>query len=490
MIRVRTLLVMVLFVSFFIQSSELVQTCNPVENKEKESLLCRLFGIEQRWLSLTSDLQYLIVKHLEEKYPEAFFHTTVTEPVKSWPAHKHVINFLALIDDGKKLISNADDSCLFVWEAQSGLLLHTIDDPEKESLAVSHDQQKIAISQGDLVTIRNHPGFNIVQELNLGYRALLLQFFKNSTMLLTASRNRMVKPIKLWDLSTGACKDIRHTFPYLTYAASINQEGTLLATILGKSTNIFSGAGLYLWNIVGEPQLILEHPLSEWHSNLDFITADKVLVNCQLPIIWDLKLNQIFQFVESCTLDSYFCDNRFLEELARESSNYKKTDSSQFPYWDSQQFIFGKNIFFMKLPKKNDIPDTFCIWDIPSGKKTITLKPKEEGSFLTACLYDQVNRTIYAAVHFRNIRTPGRKPDVIRIWRVPETPRSFLENRLTLKKALFIMFFASKMHYRLHSKDLATSLKEELDSIFKTFTETERAYLLSKYALLKPLFSL
>lgn len=481
MVCVRTLLAMVLFIFFFSQSSELAQTSKFLENPEKESLLCKLFGIEQRWLSLMPDLQYLIVKHLEEKYPEAFFHTTVTEPAKSWPAHKQVIDFLALVDDGKKLISSADDSCLCVWEAHTGSLLHTIQEPGKGSVAVSHDKQKIAISQDHLVTIRNSHDFEIMQELNVGYRAYLLRFFKNSTMLLVASKNGMTNPIKLCNLATGDCLAIRHSFEYLTRAACVNLDGTLLAALLVNPDDTFGSLCLYLWNIAGEPQLILQYTLNKPASNLDFLTADKIQVDCNPPIIWDLTLNRVIKFVESCTQDSYFCDNRFLDELSREYDNYRKFDPPQLFYsggW--QKFVLSKNIFFMILPINPEESFCNCLWDIPSSKKIITLICKEERSFIGACLNDQANDTIYAAVHSRKTGTSH-----IRIWNVREVPQSFLTNRLTLKKALFILFFAFKIHAFFCSKMI--QLKNELASIFKTFTETERAYLLTKYAPIKSL---
>ena len=239
-----------------------------------------------------------------------------------------------------------------------------------------------------------------------------------------------------------------------------------------------------------------------------FIDDDTLLISWDGGVVeWDVVCNRITKLFKydnfSCT---YFDRNTEAHTAASEVDATMKVlrlSRTQMIVLTSFRYYKAEKLFVTTFTN-----GTTILWNYTLGRKVITLKDPQHG-LAYDCILSLPQKKAFTLLKRRKTIEKYRYPDdceknaraanLIRFWDIPDIPPSFIKGKLTIKQALLILFLHGlEQNIQLTEHELQSStlesLREELRTVFKSFSPNEQAVLklkkLPKHALSQFLFPL
>lgn len=475
-----------------------------------KSLLCQFYGINEKLCELPQDVQNLIVERLANRYPEAFSHITIAKPLRVIKKHTRMVTSLLLFDQGTKLISGSWDGLICIWGSASGALVREINvknflpprdqgpsDCEIEHLALSEDESRLAVSVTSRLLIFDMHTFEVFKNVFLGYRPLSMQFLDKGKKLMTAPPPNQTWPsVRIWIIENCSKLSALQVYKDFLYR---NKSGFSTLSPNEKNIVIYNGDKMALFDIDDPKKIIIEHeaPGCIGNGQRIFLTPSRILFGLANSVgLWDLEANKIVAYFKNADFHmTHFEDiSKVVESSRREADMIPNIP----PHGIGPRYHVGS----LSVAPAMQRFMTFLtqgvaeVWDVTSGKKLITYKDFEspEQWFLRqdarSCLMNSELGLAFTGNGRFSDDEGNTDQSLIKFWKMPEIPNSFIRGHMSIKKALFVIFLHDLVRIKtknglpqcsIRDIKLPEKLRSELAEIFQTFKTPEKAYIKMKF---------
>jgi len=237
-------------------------------------LFVYLRGSSTRGNSSTANLKQASANPTPEASPSLAGQTPAQEEIPAKAAgliqnltgHSKAVTSVAWMHDGKTVASGSQDQTVRLWDAQSGTLLQTVEEPNNEvdSIAFSSDGKLGAVGmdsgggQSTVLIVDTQAGKigDTKEKLNVN-NLQVVTFSPDGKFLAVGNTSGRVT---LWDTATGTQKQTLEGQDIVTYALSFSPDGKTLA---GGGY----GNTVKLWDVqTGKLRQTLEGHTSEVHG--------------------------------------------------------------------------------------------------------------------------------------------------------------------------------------------------------------------------------
>ena len=472
-----------------------------------KSELCKIYGIDERIQQLPVEIQASIVSELVKRYPQAFTHVVLRNTSATINKKVYSGSLMVLIDQDTKLgfteraenfgqnISTGENiiNNYLIYDIQTGTLVKAFSNSLISIEAISSDGKKIVVLTNPRVgiDIRDAREYTLLQELRPSRHGSPIQFFDQDKKLLVVPDGGVVQiKAQLWNLveqrmyQTVPAKHrsydpMPHDTPVEGAALSDNQAFMAFA----------SDYLLLLYDMRHEvPQIIFTYQKDYWGScwGMYFVDIDIILMAWDGGVIeWNLTCNRISRLFKYDTF-SHISFNNNAE--ANATMKTLRLNKNELPILMSFTYYPLEKLFMTAITD-----GTVVLWDYALGQRRITLRDPEH-VFAYDGIASLAKKKIFTLLkrrkpyqEYRDICTKSmRTAKLIRIWNIPEIPRSFYTGSLTIMQALFILFFhdlkqKSTSHVNENQYAALESLKSELVGIYATFSPDEKEFLNRKF---------